>query len=153
MITADHIFAKKHIVGVSLSDIYPYHHCKDQYSDEYASVPTEPFSKNQPRRNLRETFSQIFQKTRSLQNLRNNISNLGIYAQPKDIKDNLIWFLKLNKKQYMIDTVTGFISWIFFSQGFETFFGILIFCIYLSIFLSTKIDETTYIFTNEPVYH
>jgi len=67
-----------------LSDIYPYHHCKDQYSDEYASVPTEPFSKNQPRRNLRETFSQIFQKTRSLQNLRNNISNLGIYAQPKE---------------------------------------------------------------------
>ena len=67
-----------------LSDIYPYHHCKDQYSDEYVSVPTEPFSKNQPRRNLRETFSQIFQKTRSLQNLRNNISNLGIYAQPKE---------------------------------------------------------------------
>jgi hypothetical protein len=128
-------------------------HCKDQYSDEYASVPTESFSKNQPRRNLRETFSQIFQKTRSLQNLRSNISSLGIYAQPKDIKDNLIWFLKLNKKQYMIDTVTGFISWIFFSQGFETFFGILIFCIYLSTFLSTKIDETTYIFTNEPVYH
>ena len=54
-----------------------YHHCKDQYSDEYASVPTEP------RRNLRETFSKIFQKTRSLQNLRSNISSLGIYAQPK----------------------------------------------------------------------
>ena len=54
-----------------------YHYCKDQYSDEYASVPIEP------RRNLRETFSQIFQKTRNLQNLRSNISSLGIYAQPK----------------------------------------------------------------------
>ena len=59
-----------------------YHHCKDQYSDEYASVPMD--QNNLPRRNLRETFSKIFQNTRSLQNLRSNISSLGIYAQPKE---------------------------------------------------------------------
>ena len=60
-----------------------FHHCKDQFSDEYASVPLEHCPAHQPRKNFTDTFSEIFHKSRSLRNLRTNISNLGIYAQPK----------------------------------------------------------------------
>ena len=60
-----------------------FHHCKDQFFDEYASVPLEHCPAHQPRKNFTDTFSEIFHKSRSLRNLRTNISNLGIYAQPK----------------------------------------------------------------------
>ena len=63
-----------------LNDFHP---CKDQFSDEYASVPLENCPTHQPRKTFTDSFSEIFQKSRSLRNLRTNISNLGIYAQPK----------------------------------------------------------------------
>ena len=60
-----------------------FHHCKDQFSDEYPTVPMENYPANRPRKNLTDTLSQLFEKSKNLRNLRANISTLGIYAQPK----------------------------------------------------------------------
>ena len=112
-------------------------------------------------------------------NLNKNVTKLRMHAKAssRQVGDFLIWFLRLNKRQYfaeLITTLEGFpnsstgvrdsrvkilickptlASAIFYSAEFDILLGVLISMIYVSTFLRTRMDETTYIFTNEPVYH
>jgi len=122
-------------------------------ANEYDEVPLIESLSWFDGNNLKETFSQLMQRT---YNLNKNISRLRMNAKAstREVADLLIWFLRLNKKEYLAELIITISSSIFYSREFDIVLGISIFMIYVATFLRTRMnDETMYIFTIEPVYH
>jgi len=65
---------------------------------------------------LRETFSQIMQRT---YNLNKNVTKLRMRAKAssRQVADFLIWFLRLNKQQYFAELISSLVRFSYHVDG------------------------------------